>query len=511
MSDDDSGTGTGSWLPLLRRSRSVWLLAATALSSLIVGSVASAVVISSQDAGATAAVEAGPITIPIERRIIVNEIRTRGTAAFADAFDLTVDPSLLPGTATVSGRVPRVGDTIEGGSVLLEIAGRPVIALPGDVPSYRDLRVGTTGADVAALKSALASLGIDPGDAASATFDAATASAIDALYERVGYDRPLADEDAADALSSAESAVRSADLAVLSAERDLSTVRAGASAVERAEADAAVREAESSLATAHEGGVAAEVATAENALTVAKARRDEAVAQPDERVEAAALHAARADADQARARLERARAEGQVFLPASEVAFVPGLPRRVDTVGAVKGRPLEASAMTMSGATLAVDGDLATSEAGLVAVGAAVTLTLADGTSLTGTISKIGASVVDGASNAEQDDADQQETGTGGVTFSVTPQGDEQQLAALAGQNVRVTVPIESTEGEVWAVPVAALSTGPDGASRIEVARDGERETSLVEVQLGLAADGFVEITSAETELTAQLRVVVGE
>jgi hypothetical protein len=56
-----------------------------------------------------------------------------------------------------------------------------------------------------------------------------------------------------------------------------------------------------------------------------------------------------------------------------------------------------------------------------------------------------------------------------------------------------VTIPVKSTNGKVLAVPVAALSAGPDGSSRVEVQRNGT--TDLIKVTVGLSADGYAQVT----------------
>jgi hypothetical protein len=82
-------------------------------------------------------------------------------------------------------------------------------------------------------------------------------------------------------------------------------------------------------------------------------------------------------------------------------------------------------------------------------------------------------------------------------------------LELLRDANVRVTIPVKSTNGKVLAVPVAALSAGPDGSSRIEVLRDGK--TELVPVTVGLSADGYAEVRPAgDAKLVAGDQVVVG-
>jgi hypothetical protein len=72
-----------------------------------------------------------------------------------------------------------------------------------------------------------------------------------------------------------------------------------------------------------------------------------------------------------------------------------------------------------------------------------------------------------------------------------------------------VTIPIKSTSGKVLAVPVAALSSGSDGASRVEVLRNGKVE--LIPVTVGLTADGFAQVTpKGDAKLSEGDQVVVG-
>jgi hypothetical protein len=63
----------------------------------------------------------------------------------------------------------------------------------------------------------------------------------------------------------------------------------------------------------------------------------------------------------------------------------------------------------------------------------------------------------------------------------------------------------------VLAVPVAALTAGPGGETRVEVLREGAEEPELVVVTTGLTASGYAEIVSSEQTLEAGDRVVVGQ
>jgi len=61
-----------------------------------------------------------------------------------------------PGTITW---LPRVGKTVYQGQRIYAVSGTPVVVLYGNVPAYRDLSVGMTGADVRQLNTGLVKLG----------------------------------------------------------------------------------------------------------------------------------------------------------------------------------------------------------------------------------------------------------------------------------------------------------------------------------------------------------------
>ena len=95
----------------------------------------------------------------------------------------------------------------------------------------------------------------------------------------------------------------------------------------------------------------------------------------------------------------------------------------------------------------------------------------------------------------------------GRTAFEVTPFNAP---AALVGASVKLSIAVESTAGEVLAVPVNALSVGADGRERVQVDR-GSGRTELVYVRTGLRAQGFVEVSPRDAgELKAGDLVVVG-
>lgn len=79
------------------------------------------------------------------------------------------------------------GSTPVPGSVIVEVAGRPLFVFQGTVPAYRNLSEGESGTDVAQLQAGLQSLGYSTGGDTSGVFGPGTASAVAAYYTALGY------------------------------------------------------------------------------------------------------------------------------------------------------------------------------------------------------------------------------------------------------------------------------------------------------------------------------------
>lgn len=512
-------------------NRVIWLLAAVAVVFLTAGIVIARFIESPADAAAKVAPpEAGLITVPVENRVIANDVSLRADVLYDESVAVAIDTTDISGTPVVTGQVPEVGTTIDAASVVLEVAGRPVIALPGELPAYRTLRVGVSGPDVLQLKQALSSLGISPGNVESDVYDAATVAAVDQLYVAAGYPSPAASDEDAAALTAARDGLRSAKDMLAEAEAALTTAAGGPPGSAQMEAQSTVNDAQRKLnlaiATRDASPAPAddlahlelqnEVALQQEQLDIAIAARDEANAGTGTSSEVTARDNARAAVEQAQADLDTALESTMTALPAAEVVYFSNLPRRVDQVQTKRGTTLSGSTpfMSVSGADVVVEGSLAASDAELLEVGMTGTFPVPDGGgTITGTVSEIVAATEseapEGEDGGEGEGGDSAKSSRFTVTF--VPEGlTDEQIAVLLGQNIKITVPVSSTGEEVLAVPAAALTAGSGGESRIErAASDGT--TALVTVETGLAADGFVQIVSSEQPLSASDQVVVGK
>ena len=142
---------------------------------------------------ADAAAEVAPppasrLAVPVERRVLSSTIITRGDVRFGDPKPVVLPPSNLKTTfGNLVTQPATKGQEIVAGKRVLEVAGRPVIAMIGATPAYRDMRPGDSGNDVAQLKKGLSDLGFSAGSHGS-TYDSATERAVEGLYRQLGYD-----------------------------------------------------------------------------------------------------------------------------------------------------------------------------------------------------------------------------------------------------------------------------------------------------------------------------------
>lgn len=242
------------------------------------------------------------------------------------------------------------------------------------------------------------------------------------------------------------------------------------------------------------------VQQAEWDLQTARLERDQLWAPKDTGAERAAVDAARAQVDAARKTLEQARQNGLPYLPAGEVLYLTELPRRVDAVNVRRGGTVQGAVMTVSGASVRLTGAAAEADARLLKAGAEATFDLPDGTEHRAVVAQLKPGK---DSNARWE-----------VLFDPDPLSGEQ-ITQLQGSNVRVRIAVGATDGDVLSVPLAALTAGPGGESRVEVVESDPREgesarTRLVVVETGLAARGAVEVNPIDGELEKGALVVVG-
>lgn len=128
------------------------------------------------------------VTAPVERRVVTRRVVTRGTVAATSVTSVTARVTAGADVDPVVTQQFKVGgDAVLEGDVVIEVAGRPVFAVQGTSPMYRDITPGVDGSDVERLQAALIRLGHLRGEP-TGVFDTRTQRALDALYEAKGYE-----------------------------------------------------------------------------------------------------------------------------------------------------------------------------------------------------------------------------------------------------------------------------------------------------------------------------------
>jgi len=504
-------------------------------------------------AAQSAAPDASPILVPAELRTVSADVVTRGTGRFGSPQTLTTSPSALKPSTGIVTNVPGPGTEVGEGGVVMTATGRPVFLLAGDRLGVRDLGPGLQGEDVRQLEQALARLGFDPG-AVDGVYDAATEAAVARWYEAAGYAPFRTTEEQLAAIRAREADLATAGVDLVNADDNAATMDAELAAARSAHADALATQAASPAAVAAaQAAAAADDQAAQVEVTARSAALDELLADPDATPNAIAVARAELSSAQAAAtsvhlagektvadanvaaaeaanavattdaavrageqrvaiarsltgaqgtvvdlaaqEADLARRKAGVQVPADEVVFVPRVPVRVSEVLVAPGDKLEGSIMKATDAVVAVDGALPLADASLVHAGMPVRIDEPDlGIAGTGTISQVA-----------------QTPGTNGmdgfhIWFEVVVDGAPPNVVGVA---VRLTVSVGSSQGEVLAVPLSAVSLAADGSSRVQ--RDeGHGRTTSVRVQPGLSAAGYVEVTPLGGSLAAGDLVAVG-
>lgn len=386
------------------------------------------------------------LTVPVEFRVLTSTIVTR--ALISSSREIEIQASGDSGAPIVTRVDVRAGDEFQPGHVLAEVAGRPVFALAGEAPAYRDLRPGSSGADVQQLQSALAELGIDPG-AIDGFYGEGTKRAVEQLYDRLGYEPIAAGPTDSRDLAAASDAVRAAQRALADAadERDRS-IAAGA-----------------------------------DSLAIADARR--------------AADRAQEDFVSVQQQLREVSTRVGPMVPRNEYFFVPAGASRIGTISAAVGKPAESPLMTVASGPLQAVATMAPALASSVVVGQSVQI-----------VSELrgldGEGVVAGVREQTQSDGAGRE-----YVVEIDPVGYWD--PRLWASDVRATIVGASSGAESLVVPVSALFTTADGSVRVRV-RDEFGGSRDVSVTVGLTTGGYAAVVSASGDLGAgdQVEIAAG-
>ena len=202
-----------------------------------------------QLAAQTAPPEASLITHPVEKRVLSADLIVRGTMRYSNPISVVLPPSVLRPPPVLVSVPPVKGSPLNEGDVVMIVSGRPVFAMKGAAPGYRDLGPGTEGNDVQQLEEALERSGLKPG-AVDGRFDGATATAVAAWYERAGFAPFGPNEQQRVSLRQGQTAVSQASDRMLQARQASLVNRTGAKPAEFVDANTAIQAAVDGIETA---------------------------------------------------------------------------------------------------------------------------------------------------------------------------------------------------------------------------------------------------------------------
>ncbi|MET0147182.1 MAG: peptidoglycan-binding protein [Ilumatobacteraceae bacterium] len=446
----------------------------------------------------------------------IDDVYDAATEAAVDAFYASRGMTSAGPSAADDARLQDLRDRVTEADKSLR-AARDALAAAGE---------GTTGSALLTSQQAYAraQAGVPAAQADAARSDAESRGAV--VSAQAASDAAIVARDGAAALYSAAVQPGAIDpdtgepftASAIALLRDDSQAKRAAAISAAAAVDDAVRSAD---ATAEAGQAA--VQAARDALALATVELAEAQEPPDtssaqEGVDAAAVELVRATQD-----LAAGEAEIGTRVPAGEVVFVASLPLTVTNVAVAPGAAATGVLATVSSGATEVTGRVSSVDADLVTVGAPVVIEIRDtDEQFEGTVSYVGpprqvastqADVDDGSGSFGQPASDD-EGASSRLEVVVTP-ADPAAVELYEGASVRLRIDVGSTNGDVLVVPVSAVTVGGDGTSRVEVEVEpvteaGEGVTEIVEVEVGLTAQGYVEVRPVGGDLQAGDRVVVG-
>ncbi|MEU5372833.1 peptidoglycan-binding protein [Streptomyces sp. NPDC005951] len=141
-----------------------------------------------QVAAETAAPAPDVLTAPVVRKVLAQSVVTRGKVSASQRTEIAMAETPKDvGRAVVTKIEARTGQTPKFGQVLVEVSGRPIFMLQGDLPAYRDLMRGLSGPDVSQLQRALAGVGYSSNGDAPGVFGPGTEQAVIRFYRAIGY------------------------------------------------------------------------------------------------------------------------------------------------------------------------------------------------------------------------------------------------------------------------------------------------------------------------------------
>ena len=217
--------------------RTLVLLVSVAVFAGAAGWGASLLVSSPRQAAADAAAPPPTVlTAAVELRVIQETQVTRGVVEASQTTSVHLRAP-LEGQPVITAVHVKSGDAIQPGQPILDVAGRPVFAIPGETPVYRPLQPGMRGEDVKQLQRFLSNMGLSV--AVDGVYGASTSHAVTEWYQRAGYTPMPAEPDGEERIQAAKDLIRQSTRAVEDARDGSDSALTNHRVIERAEEDLA--------------------------------------------------------------------------------------------------------------------------------------------------------------------------------------------------------------------------------------------------------------------------------
>ena len=129
-----------------------------------------------------------PVSATVERRAVIKQVVLSGKVVAGAQHAIKASSTEGIDRLVLTATAKTVGSVVVPGELLAAVSGRPLLVLPSGVPLYRDIELGDSGPDVAALHGALAGFGYAVSSAD--TFETGTQRALIDWYKAAGYEAP---------------------------------------------------------------------------------------------------------------------------------------------------------------------------------------------------------------------------------------------------------------------------------------------------------------------------------
>jgi peptidoglycan hydrolase-like protein with peptidoglycan-binding domain len=169
----------------------VFVCAGAVVLAVAAGFVGSNFASPNQQAAEAKAPALTPITAPVRFKVLQATVAIRANVVDSRQTSFGVPDDLGSDLPVVTQLNERQRSEVQDGNWIIAIAGRPIIAMVGSIPAYRDMSLGESGVDVEELQQNLHQLGYGTGSDAEGVFGRGTEQAVRLFYAHLGFSPAL--------------------------------------------------------------------------------------------------------------------------------------------------------------------------------------------------------------------------------------------------------------------------------------------------------------------------------